>query len=99
MRNGFPEPVDVAAIANRSEYEPGFVRENMMFGTADEVVRKIKFYQACGVDNYCYGASFGLPFDAQVRSLRLFISDVMPHFRSEVAQKELAHEYGPSQQQ
>jgi flavin-dependent trigonelline monooxygenase, oxygenase component len=94
VRNGFPEPVDFAAVANRSEYEPGFVQENMMFGTPDEVVRKIRFYQDCGVDNYCYGASFGLPFDAQVRSLRLFISDVMPHFRSD-ASREQAHEHGP----
>ena len=53
-----------------------------MFGTPEEVVRKLEFYQACGVDNYCYGASFGMPFDVQRRSLQLFISQVMPHFRS-----------------
>jgi alkanesulfonate monooxygenase SsuD/methylene tetrahydromethanopterin reductase-like flavin-dependent oxidoreductase (luciferase family) len=87
VRNGFPEPVDFAAIANRDEYAPGFVRENMMFGTPEEVVEKIKFYQACGVDNFCYGASFGMPFDGQLRSLRLFISDVMPHFRDKEAPK------------
>ena len=81
VRNGFPEPVDVAVIANRSEYEPTFIRENMMFGTPEEVIRKIEFYGSCGVDNYCYGASFGLPFDVQRRSLQLFISKVMPHFR------------------
>jgi alkanesulfonate monooxygenase SsuD/methylene tetrahydromethanopterin reductase-like flavin-dependent oxidoreductase (luciferase family) len=88
VRNGFPEPVDFATVANRNEYEPGFVQENMMFGTPDEVVRKIKFYQACGVDNFCYGASFGMPFEAQVRSLRLFISDVMPHFREQAPAQE-----------
>jgi alkanesulfonate monooxygenase SsuD/methylene tetrahydromethanopterin reductase-like flavin-dependent oxidoreductase (luciferase family) len=82
VRNGFPEPVDVSVIANRNEYEPNFIRENMMFGTPEEVVRKLEFYQACGVDNYCYGASFGMPFDVQRRSLQLFISEVMPHFGS-----------------
>jgi alkanesulfonate monooxygenase SsuD/methylene tetrahydromethanopterin reductase-like flavin-dependent oxidoreductase (luciferase family) len=90
VRNGFPEPVDFAAIANRNEYEPNFVRENMMFGTPDEVVQKIRFYQSCGVDNYCYGASFGLPFEVQRRSLQLFIAEVMPHFRSQEAPKERA---------
>jgi flavin-dependent trigonelline monooxygenase, oxygenase component len=80
VRNGFPEPVDVAVIANRNEYEPTFIRENMMFGTPEEVIRKIEFYRACGVDNYCYGASFGLPFQVQRRSLELFITKVMPHF-------------------
>jgi flavin-dependent trigonelline monooxygenase, oxygenase component len=88
VRNGFPEPVDFATIANRNEYEPGFIRENMMFGRPDEVVAKIKFYQTCGVQNFCYGASFGMPFDAQLRSLKLFISDVMPHFQSRPAQIE-----------
>jgi flavin-dependent trigonelline monooxygenase, oxygenase component len=81
VRNGFPEPVDVAAIANRNEYEPTFIRDNMMFGTPEEVIRKIEFYRSCGVDNYCYGASFGLPFHVQRRSLELFITKVMPHFR------------------
>src|SRR5262245_55491081 len=81
VRNGFPEPVDVAVIANRNEYEPTFIRENMMFGTPEEVIRKIEFYRSCGVDNYCYGASFGLPFHVQRRSLELFITKVMPHFR------------------
>jgi len=72
--------VDVAVIANRNEYEPTFIRENMMFGTPEEVIRKIEFYRSCGVDNYCYGASFGLPFQVQRRSLELFITKVMPHF-------------------
>ena len=85
VRNGFPEPVDFSVIANRNEYEPGFIRENMMFGTPDEVVRKIRFYEACGVDNYCYGASFGLPFKVQRRSLQFFISEVMPQFGRERA--------------
>jgi alkanesulfonate monooxygenase SsuD/methylene tetrahydromethanopterin reductase-like flavin-dependent oxidoreductase (luciferase family) len=85
VRNGFPEPVDFSALANRAEYEPNSIRESMMFGTPDEVVQKLKFYQSCGVENFCYGASFGMPFDAQLRSLRLFISDVMPHFQSEMA--------------
>ena len=87
--NGFPSRW-TWAVANRNEYEPDFVRENMMFGTPDEVVRKIRFYQACGVDNFCYGASFGLDYEAQLRSLRLFISDVMPHFRSDAPRERAA---------
>ena len=85
VRNGFPAPVDFSSIANRGEYEPGFVREHMMFGTPEEVVKKLRFYEDCGVSNYCYGASFGLPFDMQRRSLRLFIAEVMPHFREKRA--------------
>ena len=40
---------------------------------------------AVGVDQFCYGASFGLPHDFAVRSLELFITEVMPHFASQPA--------------
>ena len=72
VRNGFPVPVDVSVIANRNEYEPSFIRENMMFGTPEEVVRKIRFYEACGVDTYCYGASFGVPLRRAAALARAF---------------------------
>ena len=60
VRMGFPEQVDYAKVANRGEYEPENVKEYMMFGTPDEVIGKLKFYEQCGVENFCYGASFGL---------------------------------------
>jgi hypothetical protein len=36
------------------------------------------------VDQFCYGANFGLPHAVARRSLELFITDVMPHFVSTV---------------
>ena len=54
----------------------------MIFGTPEEVIDKLKFYEQCGVENFCYGASFGLRHDLAKRSLELFISEVMPAFRS-----------------
>jgi hypothetical protein len=35
------------------------------------------------VDQFCYGASFGLPHETAMRSLDLFITQVMPHFTSD----------------
>jgi len=81
VREGFPEPVNFEKIANRTEYEPQNIRDYMIFGTPDEVVEKLRYYEQCGVENFCYGASFGLPFDVQKRSLELFVRDVMPKFR------------------
>lgn len=81
VRNGFPEPVDYAKVANRGEYDPANIKEYMIFGTPDEVIRKLEFYQSCGVENFCYGASFGLRHELTKRSLELFIREVMPHFR------------------
>ena len=54
----------------------------MIFGTPEQVIARLKQYQAAGVDQFCYGASFGLPRDFAVRSLELFITEVMPHFAS-----------------
>ena len=52
----------------------------MILGTPDEVVVTLRKYQAAGVYQFCYGASFGLPHATARRSLELFITDVMPHF-------------------
>jgi hypothetical protein len=51
-----------------------------MFGTPEEVIRKLKPYQVLGVDHFTYCATFGLGFKEQKRSLELFIKEVMPVF-------------------
>ena len=51
-----------------------------MFGTPDEVIQKLQVYEAAGVDQYCLGLSFNLPFELQLKTLRLFIDEVMPLF-------------------
>jgi hypothetical protein len=56
------------------------MRQNMMFGTPEEVVAKLREYEAIGVDLFNYNANFGLPHATAKRSLELFISEVMPHF-------------------
>jgi flavin-dependent trigonelline monooxygenase, oxygenase component len=83
--NGFPEPAAWEQIANRDEYKPEMIRDSMVFGTPEQVIAKLKQYQAAGVDQFCYGASFGLPHDVALRSLELFITEVMPHFASQKA--------------
>jgi len=86
--NGFPEPADLAQVANRSDYLPESIRDAMMFGTSAEVVAKLKQYEAVGVDQFCYGACFGLPHAVACRSLELFITEVMPHFSEQPASRE-----------
>lgn len=81
VNNGFPEPVAYETVSNRTDYEPEAIRDAMLFGTPDEIVEKLQMYKEAGVDLFCYGASFGLPYDVARRSLELFISDVMPHFQ------------------
>lgn len=85
VENGFPEPVAFDDVASRAENQPESVHRNMLFGTPDEVVEKLRRYEAAGVDVFCYGASFGLPRDVALRSLELFIERVVPHFEARPA--------------
>lgn len=85
VRNGFPEPAEMAQVANRADYQPDAIRDSMVFGTPAEVVAKLKDYEAAGVDQFCYGASFGLDPAVAARSLELFITEVMPCFAPEPA--------------
>ena len=56
------------------------LEENLLFGTPDTVIAKLKQYEALGVDEFIYYASMGLDMEAQKRSLKLFCDDVMPAF-------------------
>ncbi|AHB74275.1 MULTISPECIES: LLM class flavin-dependent oxidoreductase [Pandoraea] len=85
VRNGFPEAVPYESVVGRANYDPAAIRENLMFGTPDEIVRKLEVYEAQGVDQFCLGLSFNLPFELQVKTLRLFIDEVMPHFAAREA--------------
>jgi alkanesulfonate monooxygenase SsuD/methylene tetrahydromethanopterin reductase-like flavin-dependent oxidoreductase (luciferase family) len=80
VTNGFPEAVPYAAVAGRDNYKPESIRKNLMFGTPDEVIEKLLDYEAAGVDQYCLGLTFNLPFELQKKTLRLFIDEVMPVF-------------------
>lgn len=75
---GFPELAADGEGSDEGALEA--VRTNMMFGTPDEVVEKLRQYRAVGVDVFCYGANFDLPHDMARRSLELFVEEVMPHF-------------------
>ena len=77
--NGFAERIDLQQLAHRDEYRPETLREHLMFGTPDEVIEKLRAYEALGVD-FLYCASYGASIEDQKRSLQLFIAEVMPAF-------------------
>ena len=80
VRNGFPEAAPLEAISNRGDYQPEALRENLIFGTPDEVIEKLRMYEKLGIDYFSYGASFGLPHEVARRSLELFVEQVLPAF-------------------
>jgi flavin-dependent trigonelline monooxygenase, oxygenase component len=80
VENGFPKSIPFDQLGNRAEYDPEMLSRNLMFGTPDEVIAKLKLYEAIGVDEFIYYASLGLGLAEQKRSLELFCKEVIPAF-------------------
>ncbi len=78
--NGFPEPIPFEAMDGNWRVDPEMLEENLMFGTPDQVVAKLKAYEELGIDSFIYYASMGLGIENQRRSFELFIDRVMPEF-------------------
>ena len=79
--NGFPQEPDPALLTNQGEYEPENLLQNLILGSPEQAIAKLKPYEALGVDYFCYCASYGLPMAEQKKSLRFFIDEVMPAFQ------------------
>ncbi len=78
--NGFPEKVSLEKLEGSLRYDPVTLEENLMFGSPETVIEKLKLYDGIGVDSFIYYASMGMDMGQQKRSLRLFIEKVMPTF-------------------
>ncbi len=81
VKNGFPKALELDKTTSPSDYTDENLWQNMMFGTPEEIIEKLEMYRDVGVDNFCYGADFGLGESDSLRSLELFITRVMPHFQ------------------
>lgn len=81
VTEGFPEPLPDEDAGTREE-RLRQIHQAMMFGTPEEVVERLRAYEALGFDYFCYGANFDLPHAQARRSLELFIEEVMPHFQA-----------------
>jgi len=80
VQNGFPDKVPFEELEGNVRVEPNMLEQNLMFGSPEAVVKKLKQYEALGVDAFIYYASMGLDMDVQKRSMNLFINEVMPEF-------------------
>lgn len=85
--NGFPEEVPLDSLEGNARVDPAMLEENLMFGSPEQVIGKLRMYEEIGVDAFLYYASMGMDMDQQKRSLQLFIDRVMPAF----AERELVN--------
>jgi alkanesulfonate monooxygenase SsuD/methylene tetrahydromethanopterin reductase-like flavin-dependent oxidoreductase (luciferase family) len=84
--------VPYEAVKGKDNYNPDNIRKNLMFGTPDEAIEKLLVYEAAGVDQYCLGLTFNLPFELQKRTLELFAKEILPFFaaREKEQQRKVA---------
>jgi flavin-dependent trigonelline monooxygenase, oxygenase component len=80
VENGFPKSIPLDQLVGRAEYDPEMLSRNLMFGTPEQVIAKLKLYEALGVDEFIYYASLGLGHAEQKRSMELFCKEVIPAF-------------------
>ena len=80
VQDGFPATIPMDQVTNAADYEPTTLRENLLFGTPDEVIAKLRRYEVLGVDECIYYASLGLGLNEQKRSMELFCDEVIPAF-------------------
>ena len=78
--NGFPDAVPFEELEGNVRVDPAMLEENLMFGSPETVIAKLRQYQGIGVDAFIYYASMGLDMAVQKRSMQSFIDHVMPEF-------------------
>ncbi len=68
-------------IAANTNLSPEVMKTNMPIGTPDEVIARLKAYEALGYDEYSFWIDTGMSFERKKASLERFIAEVMPAFR------------------
>jgi flavin-dependent trigonelline monooxygenase, oxygenase component len=80
VRQGFIAPLSEAELAAQTNYAPELMRQNLVIGTPDAVIARLRDYADMGYDQYSLWIDSGMPFARKKRSLERFIGDVMPAF-------------------
>lgn len=77
---GLIERLDDAEMAANAMYAPEAMRANNVVGTPDEVIGRLRHYEALGYDEYAFWIDTGMSFERKRASLERFIETVMPVF-------------------
>ena len=80
IEQGIIQQLSAEEMAKIEMYSPENMRANNAVGTPDQVIAKLKAYEALGYDQYSFWIDTGMSFERKKRSLQLFIEKVMPAF-------------------
>ena len=85
VKNGFPKEIPLQELEGREQYEPTMLEQNLMFGSPETVIEKIKIYEQLGVDEFIYYASMGLSHAGRSVHLSYFAMKSFPNFSKEAS--------------
>ncbi|MBA3038117.1 MAG: LLM class flavin-dependent oxidoreductase [Alphaproteobacteria bacterium] len=80
IHQGLIERLTEEEMAANANLSPEVMHKNLPVGTADEVIARLKAYEAMGYDEYSFWIDTGMSFERKKASLERFIRDVMPAF-------------------
>ena len=80
VNNGSMAPVSAKERAQIEMFSPENMRRNLIIGTPDEVIERLKFYESLGYDEFSIWLDNGMDHAHKKKTLQLFIDQVMPAF-------------------
>lgn len=80
VSQGLIDPLSDEEIAAHPIYSPEAMERDLVIGTPDTVIARLKEYEALGYDEYSFWIDSSMPFERKKASLERFINEVMPAF-------------------
>ena len=74
------QPLTDEEMAKLDMFSPDKMRANNVVGTPEQVIARLRNYEAMGFDQYSLWIDNGMPLAEKRKSLGLFIEEVMPAF-------------------
>jgi alkanesulfonate monooxygenase SsuD/methylene tetrahydromethanopterin reductase-like flavin-dependent oxidoreductase (luciferase family) len=81
VSQGHMEPISDAERDANPQYAPEVMRKNMIIGTPDEVIARLKKLEAMGYDEFSIWVDSHMNFEQKSKALQLFIDKVLPAFK------------------
>lgn len=78
IEQGLMEPLRQEDLDAFPQYAPEKLRETLVIGQADEVIARLKSYEAQGYNQYSFWIDNCMPFETKKRTLERFIAQVVP---------------------
>ena len=75
------EPSPEEKFADRPEFTPESLHQTAMIGTPEEVIERLRHYEALGVTEFSLWSDNSLTHEEKKRSLELFSNSLKLHFR------------------